>query len=171
MTESYCVRALLPYFFIGLLFFPVLIGRFFLCVSFFQLGMFTRRSPYGVRRFDDVRVRVGNRWLVDMVFDGYRDAFVVVDRIGAVFRLDLNVNNVDVRACDDVRRLEVVLANFLAARRLFRAERQARQIRSGLASVAVTARRRLAFDSVAHVVEGDIHGVATARNDCHGGDS
>lgn len=139
----------------------MLVRGFFLSISFLKLRVFTRRSPNRVGRFDNVRVSVSNRRLVNVVLYGDRHAFVVINRIRAVFRLNLYVNDVDVRAGHDVRRLQVILANLLSACRLFRAEREARQVSGCLASVAIAARRGLAFNSVANVVEGDVHGVTS----------
>ncbi len=56
-----------------------------------------------------------------MILNGIRYALVMINRIRAILRLNLNINNIDVRACNDIRRLQVILANLLAQRRLFRA--------------------------------------------------
>lgn len=95
----------------------------------------------------------------------------MIHRIRAILRLHLHVNNVNVRTGNDVRRLQVVLTYLLPNRRLFRAKRASRQISSCLTSVTVLARMRLPFNSMAYVIERDVHSVAAKRDHRNGGHS
>lgn len=106
-----------------------------------------------------------------MILNGNGNAFIMIHRIGAIFGLNFNINNVNMRACNNVRRLQVILAYLFTHGGLFRAKRKARQIGSGLASITIAARRRLTFHSVAHVIKRNVHGITAKRDHRHGGHS